>query len=67
MSEIEYSHTVQIIVRHRYGAREVVAADLLVAGDGSIDHMVDSFQAALVAAGFSTDTAGRLNLVEPGR
>ena len=65
MSDIQHSHTVQIIVRHRYGARESVAADLLVAGDGSIDHMVDSFQAALVAAGFSTDTAGRLSLVEP--
>ena len=34
--------------------------EVLTAGDGSIDHFVDSFRAMLVACGYSTKDAGRL-------
>ena len=33
-----------------------------VEGDGDIDHLMDAFRAAIVAAGFSVDTAADLNV-----
>jgi hypothetical protein len=36
-----------------------------IAGDGSIEYMISVFQTALVAAGFSIDTAGRLEVTPP--
>ena len=41
-------------------------ASIYVSGDGSIDYYIDAFRAALVAAGFSTVVAGRLQLAEDG-
>lgn len=35
-------------------------------GDGGIEHWLDTFKAALVAAGYAMDTAKRVQLVEDG-
>lgn len=40
-------------------------ASVEIAGDGSIDYMISVFQAALVAAGFSPDTAKQIGLMPP--
>lgn len=62
MTGIEHTHSIEIIVKHRFGDREVVAASVLVAGYGDIDHMIDTFQTALVAAGFAPETAAKLGV-----
>ena len=41
-------------------------SSITVVGDGGIEFYIDAFRACLVAAGFTTDTAGRLMLVERG-
>jgi hypothetical protein len=58
------THTVKIEVVGMYQHGEKQHASVSVAGNGSIDHMLDTFAAALVAAGFSADTASRLGLIE---
>jgi hypothetical protein len=53
------------VVTGRYPhGRENPHASVTVNGDGSLDHAVDSFRAALVAMGFAPDTAGRLAIRE---
>lgn len=63
----ELTHTVTIEVRGKYphGAG-MQHASVTLAGSGNLDHMLDAFKAALVAAGFSTETAARLDVVEGG-
>lgn len=57
------THTVTVTVTGKYPhGQQQVHASVTVAGDGSLDHMIDAFQAALVAAGFATDTAGRIGV-----
>ncbi len=56
------THTVTITVTGRYHHGEAQHASVTIAGDGGIDHMIDAFKAALVAAGFAPDTAGRLEV-----
>ena len=58
----EDTHTITIVVAHRSAHTGQGSASVTLTGDGSIDHMLDAFQAALVAAGFSTETAARLRL-----
>jgi len=58
------THTVKIEVVGMYQHGAKTHASVSVTGDGSIDHMIDTFRAALVAAGFSSDTASRLDLIE---
>jgi hypothetical protein len=58
------THTVKIEVIGMYPDGERHHASVSVSGDGGIDHMIDTFAAALVAAGFSADTASRLGLIE---
>lgn len=58
------THTVTIAVAHKSTHTGQGSASVTITGDGSLDHMLDAFQAALVAAGFSADTAGRLRLAE---
>lgn len=59
------THAITIVVTGRYPhGRENPHASVTVNGDGSIDHAVDTFQAALVAMGFAPDTAGRLAIRE---
>lgn len=57
------SHTVTITVAGRYPhGKEQQLSWVTVAGDGSLDHMLDTFRAALVAAGFAPSTAGALTI-----
>lgn len=58
------THTVTITVEHRSHHAGPDSASVTITGDGSIEHMLDAFQAALVAAGFAPDTAARLRLSE---
>ena len=58
------THTVTITVEHRSHHSGPGSASVTITGDGSIEHMLDAFQAALVAAGFAPDTAARLRLSE---
>lgn len=58
------THTVTITVTHRSPHTGPDSASVSITGDGSIQHMLDAYQAALVAAGFAPDTAARLRLSE---
>jgi hypothetical protein len=59
------THTVTVTVEGRYmHGREQQHAMVKVAGDGGIEHMLDTFRAALVAAGFSATQADRLGMDE---
>lgn len=51
------THTVTITVTGNYPHGSKQHASVTMAGDGGLDHMLDIFRAALVAAGFSTRTA----------
>lgn len=58
------THTVRIIVTGRYIHGEATHVEVSVAGDGGLDHVLDAFKAALVAAGFAMSTAARLDIGE---
>lgn len=60
----ELSHVITVTVVGRYPHGEKQHASVTVAGDGSLDHMLDTFKASLVAAGFSAATAERLDVQE---
>ena len=55
--------TVTVVGRYMHG-KEAEHASVTVAGDGSLDHAIDTFRAALVAMGFSPETATRLTVLE---
>ena len=59
----EHSHkvTVSVVGSYSHGPRQRV--EVSIAGDGSLDHMIEVFRAALVAAGFSAETAAQLDEV----
>ena len=60
------THSITVVVTGRYPhGREHAHASVTVNGDGSLEHAIDTFQAALVAMGFAPDTAARLNVREP--
>lgn len=58
------THTITVTIEGRYPHGEKQRASVSVDGDGDIDHMVETFQAALVAAGFAPATAGSLRITE---
>lgn len=59
----ELTHTVTVTVNGKYPHGEKQHASVTMSGDGGLDHMLSAFRAALVAAGFSTDTAAKLDCV----
>jgi hypothetical protein len=59
------THTVAVTITGQYPHGAQPRASVTVAGDGSIDHMLDAFRAALVAAGFAAQTAAQLTIAEP--
>ena len=61
MTTDELTHTVTITVTGNYPHGSKQQASVSMSGDGGLDHMLDAFRAALVAAGFSTDTAAKLD------
>lgn len=57
----ELTHTVTITVTGNYPHGGKQHASVTMAGDGGLEHMLDIFRAALVAAGFSTKTVESLS------
>jgi hypothetical protein len=63
MNDDTLSHRITVTVAGRYlHGKEQEQATVTIAGDGSIDHALETFRAALVAMGFSPAVAGRLAL-----
>lgn len=62
MDELTHTVTVSIIGRYPHGERQ--HAEVMVAGSGDLAHMLDTFRAALVAAGFTAETASCLTIEE---
>jgi hypothetical protein len=59
------SHIITVTVRGNYPHGSAEHAQVSVAGDGDVAHFLHAFQAALIAGGFSADTAGSLSIREP--
>lgn len=60
------THTITVVVAYRYphGAVPSGSQSVTVTGDGDIEHFLTTFQAALVASGFATDTAQKLVILK---
>ena len=56
--------TVTIDAQYQHAAVTVPSASVCVSGSGNIDHFLDVFRAALVAAGYAAGTAEKLQIVE---
>jgi hypothetical protein len=59
---MENTHSVTVIVCGNYPHGQKQHAKVEIAGDGSLDHVIDAFRAALVAAGFSVGVAQQLDM-----
>jgi hypothetical protein len=57
------THTIEVAYAADYpdGVRHL--SRVSVSGDGSLDHALDTFRAALVAAGFAASVAERLDVL----
>lgn len=61
----EPTHKVEITVSGNYTHGQKQHAMVSIGGNGDLNHMIESFKAALIAAGFAMDTAAKLDgLVE---
>ncbi len=58
----ELTHTVAVAVTGRYQHGDRQHCEVRMSGDGGIEHMLDAFRAALVAAGFSPRIAEHLDI-----
>jgi len=58
------THKIEITISGSYthGAKE--HSRVVMAGDGGLEHMIDAFKASLVAAGFSLETARKLDSID---
>lgn len=56
------AHSIEITITGNYPHGQKQHAKVAIAGDGGLDHMIESFKAALVAAGFSLETAASIGL-----
>ena len=57
----EPTHKVDITISGNYTHGTRQHASVSIIGDGGLYHMIEAFKAALIAAGFSTDTAKKLD------
>ena len=63
MTDDTPTHRLTVTMTARYiDGKEQESATVTVAGDGSLDHVIDTFQAALLAMGFAPETAGELGV-----
>ena len=60
----DMTHTVTITVSGNYPHGQKQHASVTINGDGGLDHMIEAFKAALVAAGFALDTAKKLDEID---
>lgn len=58
----DLTHTVTVSIEGNYPHGQKQHAQVIVAGDGDLEHVLDAFRTALVAAGFSCETAARLTI-----
>ena len=63
MTQDELTHTITIEVTGRYPHGLAQSAMVRISGSGDLDHMLETFRAALVAAGFSSGMAERLDVL----
>ena len=57
----ELTHKVEITISGIYPQGTKQYASVALCGDGGLDHMIEAFKAALIAAGFAMDTAKKLD------
>lgn len=62
----ELTHSVQITITGNYTHGPKQHASVQLSGDGGLDHMIEAFKAALVAAGFGMGTAASLDRIDIG-
>lgn len=60
----EPTHKIEITISGNYQHGSKQHAMVSLSGDGGLDHMIEAFKAALVAAGFSMDTAKKLDEID---
>lgn len=58
----DLTHKIEITITGNYPHGQKQHATVSVSGDGSIEHMLDTFRAAMVAGGYSTEMAQRLKI-----
>lgn len=58
MDELTHSIEITIIGNYPHGHKQ--HASITLAGNGDLDHMIEAFKAALIAAGFSLDVVRKL-------
>ena len=57
----DMTHKIEITITGNYPHGSKQHASISISGDGGLDHMIESFKAALIAAGFSMETATKLD------
>ena len=57
----ELTHKVEITITGNYPHGSKQHAHVAISGDGSLDHMIEAFKTALIAAGFALYTAKKLD------
>jgi hypothetical protein len=60
------THTIEVSISADYPDGVRHRSSVSVSGDGSLDHAIDTFRAALVAAGFAASVAERLDVLADG-
>lgn len=60
----DLTHTVTITISGNYPHGTKQHASISIIGTGDLGHMIEAFKTALVAAGFSTDTAAKLGAID---
>ena len=65
MSDMDYlTHKIEITITGNYPSGSKQHATVSIDGDGGIEHMLYAFQTALVAAGFSIETAKKIGEID---
>jgi hypothetical protein len=59
MSQPTHKITFAIVGKYPHGATQDVS--VAISGNGDLGHMVEAFKTALVASGYSLDTAAKLD------
>lgn len=60
----ELTHKIDIMISGNYPHGNKQHSMVSVSGDGGLKHMIEAFKAALVAAGFSLETAKKLDRLD---
>jgi len=62
------THTISIRTDYKYlhGDPDKRTSIVTIDGDGDLDHYIETFRTALVAAGFAMETAARLDIKDEG-